>query len=485
MKKFFCFLFIISLQLSLYSSQTKILTLSNFISLVLKKNLNIKSYLLNKKIYKYNIEKYIAEFDTNLGLNINKSYQKEFTGSALQSETSKYYISKNNNWDLSLSKKFYTGTVATLSFTNNRFETNSNWSILNPSYSSLLQLNIEQPILKGAGITINKSEIIKAENSLKATEFDVKNYINNIILNASYKFFDLLYAYKNYQAMQESLQLAKEILKIDKRKLSVGLISKDLIKQSEAEVAARKENVIKAYQDLLNVSDELKKYYNDLLSDYIIKPEYIINVNPIKTTLKKSINEALKKRYEIKEINQQIKNADIDIKKAKNNLLPQLDLNIYGGISGKGEDYSNNIHRMKTGEYREWGIGLELKFPIGNRENKANYKIASLNKQQLIFNKKDLENQIILEVKKSYRNLVTLQKKINANKKSLKATILKLKIEEKRYKHGLSTPFEVFSYQNDYTNQKLKLIQSEIDYAKEILNFKKLTGNNLFTIKNN
>jgi outer membrane protein TolC len=348
MKKVILLFFLFSLCTTGFCNKIKTLTFNKFISLVLKKNLNIKSYNLKKNIYKYSIDKYISEFDTNFKLKLDKSYSKEFTGSELQSATSTYYISKNKNWDISLDKKFYLGTIASLSFSNNRFESNSNWSILNPSYSSLFELNITQPILKGAGISINKSEIIKAENILKATEYDIKNYINNTILNAAYKYFNLLYAYKNYQARVESLELAKDILNIDKKKLSAGLTSKDTIKQSEAEVASRKEDVIKAYQTLLNISDELKKYYNDIRADYIIKPDYIIEIKQLDVSLNNCINSALNNRYEIKKINQEIKNAEIDIKKTKNDILPELNLNLYGGLSGKGENYSDDIERMKN-----------------------------------------------------------------------------------------------------------------------------------------
>ncbi len=483
MKKFIFIFILLVISHHVFAENRISLTLDKFISLVLKKNLNIKSYSLNKKISEFNIEQYISAFDPNFSLSIDKSYKKEFTGSALQSETSSYYISKNQNWDITIDKKFFSGTTAALSFSNNRYETNSNWSILNPAYSSQLQLSITQPILKGAGVIINKTDIIKAENRLKSTEYDIKNYINGVIIDACYKYFDLLYAYENYKVREESLNLARDILKIDRKKLQVGLTSKDIIKQSEAEVAARKEDVINAYQELMNLSDELKKYYNDILKDYIIKPDYQVKITPVKLSLKKAIETGLKNRYELKEIEQEIKNADLDIKKAKNDLLPELNLNIYAGLSGKGEDYPKDIDRLKGSKYREWGIGLEFKYPFGNRLAKSSYKIAAITKEQLIFQKKELENKIILEIKRSYRNLKTLMKKIEANKKSFEAAAVKLEIEEKKYKHGLSTPFEVFSYQNDYIQEKLKLLNSQISYIKESLNFSRLIGKDLFIAK--
>ncbi len=466
----------------LFSADVRELSLKQYLSLVLKNNLNIKTYKINKDIAKSTIDKYLSEFDPSLEISIDKSFSKEFTGSKLESEVSSYIINKNSDLNFSLSKKILTGGNLQLTFTNNRYKTNSNWSILNPAYTSYLTLELTQPLLKNFGVSINKSEIKKAENNLKKTEAEITNDINNEILDAIYKYFDLVYAYKYLNLNKEYLKLAENTHEINKKKVKVGLLPQDVLLESESEILSRKEALIKAKQELNNISDELKNKINDINSSYVIIPNTLKLDDAVLPDLQEGIKSALKNRFEIKEIDTKIENAKIDNRVAKNQILPSLDVNVFGGLSGKGENPRDEFDRLYSNKYHKWGLGLKFAYPLGNREAKANYKIAKLQLLQLKNNKKNIENNIIMEVKKSFRNLKILKKKIEADKKSCESSKEKLNIEEKKYKNGLSNIFKVFSYQTDYISEKVKLLKAEIDYFKEYIHWNKITGKNLFQV---
>ena len=256
--KFLCKIVILYflLVLPICSENVRELSLKQYLSLVLKNNLNIKTYKLNKDIAKSTIDRYLSEFDPSLEISIDKSFSKEFTGSKLESEVSSYIINKNSDLNFSLSKKIFTGGNLQLTFKNNRYKTNSNWSILNPTYTSYLTLELTQPLLKNFGVSINKSEIKKAENNLKKTEAEITDAINNEILDAIYKYFDLVYAYKYLKVEEEYLKLAENTHEINKKKVEVGLLPKDVLLESESEILSRKEALIKAKQELNNISDE-------------------------------------------------------------------------------------------------------------------------------------------------------------------------------------------------------------------------------------
>jgi len=483
MKNLLIILFFIVFPFVIYGDVTKNLSYQDFISLVLKNNLNIKIYKLNKSTAKFKIEKYRGIFDPVFSTELSKDFKKEFTGSKLQNNVSDFVINRNVDFNFSLTKKLSWGTDLTFSFSNNRFKTNSDWAVLNPMYSSSMMLKISQPLLKNFGVVINRSEILKAENSLHKTESEIKKNINDEILKAADAYFELIYAYNYFQAKKEALQLSRNTLKINRKKVSLGLLPENIIKETEAEVESREEELIKALQNIYNAEDKVKFYMNDVKSDYRIKPVTGFFPDNIGITLDNAIKYALKNREEIKSIEDDLKNAELDILKSENSMKPELNLNIYGAVSGKGEDYGNDIDRMSSNVYHSWGIGFEFSYPVFNREAKARYKIDKLSKIRLELNRKQLENSIILDVKKSYRNLKTLKKRIKANLTALESAFEKMKTEEKKYDNNLSTVFKVFSYQTSYIEQKIKLMRAKTDYSKEILNFYKIIGKKLYTLK--
>ncbi len=475
----FIFLFIAT---NLPAQETRNLSYREFVSQVLKKDLNIQSYTLNEKIARFNIARYKSLFDPVLTSLLSKDFQKEFTGSKLQSNSSDFVINKSVDFNLSISKKFLTGANITLSFKNNRFKTNSDWALLNPMHTSSLTLNISQPLLKNFGITINRSEILKAENSLHKTELDIKDYINKEILKASIAYFELVYSYKYFQAKKEALQLAKNTLKINIKKVELGLLPKNIINESEAEVEAREEDFIKAQQAILNNEDKVKIFLNSIISEYTIKPVDFFFTEKVNIKLKDAVKYALENRYELKKLEVDIKNAKLDVLKNRNGLKPELNLNVYGAVSGKGDSFNDDMNRLKTNRYHNWGVGLQFSYPIFNRAAKADFQNSVVYSKQLEIYKKQLENSIIAEVKSSLRNLTTLRKRIKANLKALESAYEKMKTEEAKYNNKLSNVFTLFSYQTDYVNQKIKLIRAETDYSEEVLKFYKIIGKDIYKI---
>ncbi|GEM_PF-4791801 len=458
----------------------KEISLNEFISSVIQKNLNIKSYSLNKDISSLDIEKFLSYFDSGLTISVGKDFKKDFTGSILASQNTDYLISHTTNLDVSIAKKFVTGAELSLSFLNSKNKETYDYSNLSAPYNTEVLLNFKQPILKGFGIEINKSDINKAQNTLSKTDSAVEDFINTEILNAVYQYFDLLYSYKYLELQEELLQLAKNTHKINEKNFSVGLMPKSALTESKSEVAKREELVIEAKQTLLNNIDKLKTFIDDINSNYLLKPitETFDITEP--EPLDNSVDKALKNRAEIKKLNIDIQNAEIDINVAKNNLLPSLTLNAYTGVTGRGDNYDDSIDNLISNDYHNTGIYLELKYPFGNREAKSTSKRSEVILNQLKLNMKDLKNQITSEVKKSNRNLVFLIKKINAYKLSVDAAYEKLKIEDKKYRNGLSDPFKVFSYQVDYITEKVNYLKANVDYSKEVINFKKVVGDRLF-----
>ena len=85
---------------------------------------------------------------------------------------------------------------------------------------------------------------------------------------------------------------------------------------------------------------------------------------------------------------------------------------------------------------------------------------------QLLLDIKDLEKTIAVEVREAYRQIKTDIKRVHATRLTRKLAEEKLKAEEKKFKVGLSTSFNVLEFQEDLAEEQSNEIKAIIDYKK-------------------
>ena len=121
---------------------------------------------------------------------------------------------------------------------------------------------------------------------------------------------------------------------------------------------------------------------------------------------------ALVNRYDIGQQQLRIESADVTVKVAKNNELPQLNLVGSIGTIGGGQDnrggttdaYNSSLGDATDGNFNgqaalNYSIGFQFTQKLGNREAKSISRRAELQRQQAIVSYQDLVEKATLEVK--------------------------------------------------------------------------------------
>jgi outer membrane protein TolC len=92
---------------------------------------------------------------------------------------------------------------------------------------------------------------------------------------------------------------------------------------------------------------------------------------------------------------------------------------------------------------------------------------------------KELEKQIILDIRESVRQLKTDSKRIKAATVAKQLAEEKLKAEEKKFEVGLSTSFNVLKFQEDLAEAQSNEIKTIIDYKQSRIRFRSSTASTL------
>ncbi len=219
----------------------------------------------------------------------------------------------------------------------------------------------------------------------------------------------------------------------------------------------------------------------------------------IETDFEKSLLEALNNRPDIRRAKLDLKNNNIRVKYARNQLLPDLQLTAsyyttgQGGdqlIYGPGDIFSprevigvitkdmwETLNDAVSNIYKNFSISLSLSLPLSFKKERAELAQARLNMKSAYLSLKKVESDIYAEVKEVVKELETNLKLVDSNKISLKLEEMKLKAEEKKLSVGLSTNYQVLNYQRDYVTAQTNKLKSIIDYKLSIAKINKVLAN--------
>ena len=152
-----------------------------------------------------------------------------------------------------------TGGNWRLDFNNFRSSTDANDANFNPTFSSELVLQFQQPLLlRNWGIDANRYQIHVAQRNRDISEVQYKQTVLNTVATVKQLYYDLIYANDNLAAQRQSLALATKLVDENRIKVRVGTMAPLDVVAAEAEQASREESVIVAENALAEAEDTLK-----------------------------------------------------------------------------------------------------------------------------------------------------------------------------------------------------------------------------------
>ena len=96
-----------------------------------------------------------------------------------------------------------------------------------------------------------------------------------------------------------------------------------------------------------------------------------------------------------------------------------------------GEDIGDSNDSTFSEKFQGEFFTLALEIPLGNRSARSEYNKSKLTKQQAGLNVKKKELDIVVEVRKSVRQVMTNIERVNATRKARELAQKRLEVEEK------------------------------------------------------
>ncbi len=389
----------------------------------------------------------------------------------------------------SYAQLFTTGASYSVSFSSLRQSTNQQKLLYNPDVTSRLSIGFNQPLLAGFGRMANERFMTVARTNQSTAEQVFRQQVITSVAQLEDAYYNLAAFQLNVQVGQESLKAVQQLYEETRRQEEAGIASRLDVVTAQSQLAASQRDLLIAQTNLEQAETTLKQLLSKR-DDPLLDAAIIQVTDPLPEpreadlpALNSALSTALANRPELKEADNNLKNQDVAIAYAKNNLMPSLSaFGLYAGSALQGNTLTATsgawgaLGQAFDGAYPEVGTGISFAASVRNRSAQADNARAQLERNQMQISQQSTRNQIHLQVQQARIGLIQGQAQVQAARNAVRLAQQSRDAEREKLGIGLSTAYNVILKERDLVSAQYAEVQVEAAYAGALVSLDQATG---------
>lgn len=485
------------------------ITLENAIGMALLKNANVAVSSSDARVASYRIQAARGAFDVRF--NVAPSVTQSTTAPSNPFFAGPNYTPIEQNQQqvqAGVSGQLPSGTQYDVRVGDARISSNSIFNGFDPYYTPTLSFDITQPLLKNAGQNAAKNALELAIIGSDASRAQTLTLVSQTIATVQNSYWDLVAAWRNVAIQEEALHEAFLQYGSTQRMAKQGAAAEVDVVESQGQVATFQDDVYSALQNVATLQNQLKSLIVSDPGDPIWQANLVPTTSLLKLppapSLSSLVARALEQRPEVRQAEDARKEAAQDVKFARNQTLPQIDLklgyanNSWAGTPANGQTFSafsggqppvtppylvggngqawNNLWANKFPTY---SAGIVFTTPLGNNTAKAQLAIAREHQRSAAIRQSGVDQRIVAESRNALQTYESALSRLRAAQVAAKTATAVLASEQRKFKSGASTTFLVLQREVELAQARGRELQAQTDLNKAVAELQGVSGDSL------
>ena len=433
------------------------ISLTECVQLALRQNLDLISGKYDPLIAKFELDEARSVYQPEISADL--SHQNTKSGRGQIDETA----SMEDRYSAGLEGLLPSGAQYTLGFSQSRGDgLNTNGRFLEED--GFLGLRVSQPLLKNAWIDQARLGISVGRLNQRLSEHELRSLLMTVVTEVELAYYALVEARDRLSIIEESNALASKLVEAHSRRVAVGRLARQDVRQAQARVAASEAALHAARNQVSARETDLKLLITRDFAgwaDARIVPQSELSQTQITTSKGESWRRALTQRPDLAQARIALEEAQIRLRFEENQRYPSLDLVGSYGLAGD----TGTIRRRSAPDYL---VGIQLRFPLGNGEARARARIQEARKRQALLAYKQLEQQIMGDVATAIDAVESSWQRMDSTHEARAFAESALQAEETKLSNGKSTNFIVLQLQAELTQARLSETIATVDYNRAL-----------------
>ena len=514
------------------SSKQVRLTLRDTILMALENNRDIEIERLNVQLTEFDYRATQGFYDPTLATSFFYDRRNVPIANPLAGGANGGLLTDNVTGSATLSQRIREqGGLLQASYANDRSTTQNVFNILNPQFTSTLNLSYIQPLLKNRTTDSGRRQIRLARKRLDISDSQFRQRAIEIIAQVQRAYWDLVFARRDREIKRESVDLARTQLEHNERLVEVGTLAPSDIISARVELERRNDEAAAAIDAIQRTENALKALLLQPGSTELWQSELIpVELPEIETAgalpLADALRLAMQNRPELEQFRIRGELNKIDEAFFRDQTKPQVDFFVnYGtiGLAGLQRTETNfftasnalltnrvnqlsllagltplpvnngggalppaliggngqGLWNMLKNDFRTWRIGVNINLPLRNRTAEAQLGRALAEGRQLDIQRQRLIQGVEVEVRNALQGVVTAKSRVEAARNSRINAELQYQSEVRKFVAGQSTSFFVLDRQNALSASRGRELRALTDYTKSVAELQRVMSTTL------
>jgi outer membrane protein TolC len=375
-------------------------------------------------------------------------------------------------WSVALSTQLPTATQLSVGWTNLRnASTASGAALTNPLvFNSGLSFNLVQPLLRGFAfdLAVPRADLLRAQVASRRAALDVRAALIATITATEDAYWDLLRALKEAEVRRTSLELARQQRLLSEKLIESGSLARSDLIAAESTLAQRELAVIDADATIARSADQLRRVLNLPRSEWA-RPLLVVDVpryEEPRMNLDEAMTLALKNRPELAQRRIDIERTSIDLRTARADRLPSLDLGFSYGLTGQQSDYQSTLAQMVSNNVKWWTAWASFSWSPLMLASRAQVdsRLASQRAAQVQLERQQLE--LLVELRDDLTEIETAARLVRGAARFRELATRTLDVEQRRFQEGTSSNFLIGQRQDELALAQLAEVDAVIRHRK-------------------
>ena len=425
------------------------------------------------------------------------------------------------------------GSHFSIDFGASRLLTNNQFARVNPQFPASLGVSFTQPLLKNAGIDLERREILLAKRAVDLTDAQLTQVTMDQLSLIEQAYWELAYAVGNVSVQLDALTQARTQVSSNERQVQAGTLAVIDVVEAQTQVATFEQNLANAQLALTQAENRLKSLMlgdrQSPMWDRALVPSVPADRTAPAMPVADAVRVALANRPELTGLDAQQAQNDIDQRFFRNQAKPRVDLvgtYTLAGLAGTlvttaGTSVSSasdaallarlNDLSVRAGldplpiatsngatlpDFIQGGLGsslanllqqrfptvlvqLQMDLPLGNRTAKADSARAVIDGKTIAVRRTQLEQSIEAEVRNALQQVRSAEQRVQSAGSAQRSAREQYDSERRRFDSGLSTVFLVLQRQTALVAAQGQELRARADLNQAVAVFDRATGTTL------
>lgn len=339
--------------------------------------------------------------------------------------------------------------------------------------STGMQFLLRQPLLRGFGPNAAHYALRNSRRARQAQERSFELGRQRLAVDVARSFYQIVQQRQLLTVSRQSLRRSQSLRKASEARLAVGLVSKLDVFRAELQASQAQDSMVRA-QAALDTALEQFRVLLGLSPTEPLEPQTVELSERLKDEVEPMdalLERARARRLELQEGRDQIDDARRTVSLSRQNMLPQLDLNLGFTQGGLGTTFFNAF-----GSDRRVNVYFSASYPVERSSERANKAVAEIDVAARTRSVRQQELQVEAEVRAAVRELDRIRKSVELQKKGVEVAEQQRRLATLRYQRGLASNFDVVDAEGSLVLARSALVGLLTSYQVARIELMRVTG---------